>query len=342
MKRPLIVHLIDDTTAGGVMRVLDHLATAPLLANAAEHRIERVRRGQIRIRPIKADIIVSHLSISWRTLPAMIALRAAHAQTPLVHVEHSYTEGFVARNVRHKARFQTLLRTAFALFDRVVAVSEAQGMWLVRRGFVPAQRMTVIRSCVDLAPFRAVADRSGPVRVLGAIGRLDTQKGFDVLIAAFRRCRQPDLALEIWGEGPQEPALRALAAGDPRIRFMGFAADPVAPFAGVDAVLIPSRWEAYGLVAVEALSAGRVVVTSGADGLADHARGGAVSVGALTEGAWAKAISELGAADPKAAGAPAAYRVTDLLTAEFADAWAGLIADLLAPAAAPRGVPVAA
>jgi len=37
LKKPKVVHLIDDTTAGGVMRVLDHLTGSPDLAQDADH-----------------------------------------------------------------------------------------------------------------------------------------------------------------------------------------------------------------------------------------------------------------------------------------------------------------
>lgn len=288
--KPHVVHLIDDTTAGGVMRVLDYLTTSVDLAKDANHSVFRVRRGAVSLRSFKADMVVSHLSISWRALPALIALRAANPKTPLVHVEHSYTEAFVALNVRRRGRFQRLLKTAFALFNSVVAVSEAQGAWLQSSGFLPADKVVVIPSCVDLSAFKTLPAHTGPVKVLGAIGRLDAQKGFDVLINAFRQCSDAELRLHIYGVGEDEVRLRELANGDSRIIFKGFACDPVTAYAAVDAVIMPSRWEAYGLVAIEALCAGRILLCSDTDGLRDHIGGGAISVPDNTEEAWARQL----------------------------------------------------
>lgn len=289
--RPHVLHLIDDTTAGGVMRVLDHIQRCPLMAATARHSLLAVTRGKS-LPAVRADVIVSHLTISWRALPALIVFRARHATTPIVHVEHSYTGAFSALNVTSKARFQTLLRTAYALFDRVVAVSEAQAGWMTARGLVSAESLQVIRPVVDLAGFRALARPDRPLRTIGAIGRLDRQKGFDVLIPAFRALTARDLRLDIYGEGPERAALEALAAGDPRIVFRGLAA-PEQALAAVDVVAMPSRWEAFGLVALEARAAGRPLVMSGVDGLAGQATGETATVPSLSVADWTEALRRM-------------------------------------------------
>ena len=293
MTRLRVLHLVDDTTAGGVIRVLDHILTAPALAEQADHSLRCVKRGSLLSARLDADVIVSHLAISWRALPMLVALRLMHPRTPLIHVEHSYTDHFTRHNVTRKGRFATLLRTAYALFNHVVAVSHAQGAWLVGTGAVKPAALSVIQSCVDLSAFRALAAPAGPVRVIGAIGRLDDQKGFDILVRAFRRTTNPDIALHIYGEGAQESSLRALAEDDPRIRFKGFAPDPVAAMAAVDAVAMPSRWEAYGLVAIEALAAQRPLLVNGIDGLTDHIPNGAREVAVQDLRSWQEALENL-------------------------------------------------
>ncbi|MFG6543355.1 glycosyltransferase, partial [Sulfitobacter sp. M22298] len=240
MMRPRVLHLVDDTTAGGVMRVLDHITTAPELAKDADHHLRSISRSRWLPERIQADVIVSNLAISWRALPMLIALRLMHPKTKLIHVEHSYTEQFVEKNVPHKKRFSTLLRCAYALFDRVVAVSHGQANWLRQSGAVKSHALSVIQSCVDLSPFRNVAPPSAPLRVIGAIGRLDEQKGFDLLIRAFQQTPNPHIALHVYGEGAEEAKLRRMANGDPRIEFKGFAPDPVAAMAAVDIVAMPS------------------------------------------------------------------------------------------------------
>lgn len=329
MSRARVVHLVDDTTAGGVMRVLDHILTAPEMGEMAQHSLVRVERGRVSLKRIEADVIVSHLAVSWRALPMLAALRARHPLTPLVHVEHSYTEGFVAANVRRKGRFATLLRLAYRLFDRVVAVSRAQGEWLTRSGAVRAAALRVIPSCVDLSEFRAVAPATGPLRVIGAIGRLDRQKGFDRLIRAFRDLPDPAVRLHVHGEGPELARLRDLAGADSRIAFKGFSADPVAAMRSVDVVAMPSNWEAYGLVAIEALSAGRRLLVNPVDGLTDHVPYGAQLVETASEEGWRRALSHLVAGEGTDAGAP--ILSTEGLERAFAGQWKCLISSLSIP-----------
>ena len=321
-----IVHLVDDTTAGGVMRVLDHLMTAPALSCDATHSLEIVDRSAILSKRITADLIVSHLAVSWRVLPLLLSLRVRHPRARLIHVEHSYTEGFVSANVTHKHRFELLLRIAYRVFDRVVAVSLAQGEWLQRSGAVRHSDLTVIQSCVDLSAFRAIAPPATATRIFGAIGRLDKQKGFDTLIRAFQMTDRSDISLYIYGEGIEEASLRALAGDDARIHFKGFTDDPVAAIAAVDAVAMPSVWEAYGLVAIEALAAGRRLLVNPVDGLLDHVPYGAVAVRNGSVSGWKGAILTL--ADARFETDHVSIRQSLQVERSFATQWNTLMLNL--------------
>lgn len=283
-----VTHLVDDASFGGVNRMLEALQ---VLDSGTRHTIVRVNRGALKLPAISADIIVSHLSASWRNLPLMTALRGNHPDTPMIHVEHSYSERFAALNVTNRDRFDTLLRTVYALFDVVVAVSEAQGRWLARKGYVDPGALRVIPPCVDLEPFRtAGAAREPGRRIVGAIGRFHPQKGLDVLIAAFAALGRSDVTLHLYGAGPEAEALEAMAASLPNVEMKGFAADPSAAIAACDVIAIPSRWEPYGLVALEAMAAGRPVLCPRVDGLADHIANGAVEIGANTVENWKEAL----------------------------------------------------
>lgn len=317
---PKVLHLIDDTTAGGVMRVLDFLCSDRDLAQTADHEVKTVKRGKIIGNLGHADVIVSHLALSWRGLPSLVALRATYPRTPLVHVEHSYTEGFMTYNVPSIRRFKALLKLAFSFFDRIVCVSDGQANWMVSSRLVHTDKLSTIQSCVDLSAFRALPAPTGPARVFGAIGRLDDQKGFDTLIRAFRQCPDPDIQLQIIGEGAKEHALKALAGNDTRIVFRGFQSNPVTALADVDVVLMPSRWEAYGLVAVEALAAGRRLLCHNIDGLSDHARHG----GVMMETANIKELSALIAREANGYSKvmeASIVRTTRQLENRFRDCW---------------------
>lgn len=286
-----VLHLVDDLTPGGITRFLDHLETLPLLGRDWDQRRVVIQRGRWNAPSLNADIIISHLTISWRSLPMLLALRAKHPTTPILHVEHTYTAGFMALEVRHQHRFKTLLRAAFALFDHVVAVSNAQSAWLTKADLVREGCLSVINPSVELQPFLSLAPPSKAGLRLGVIGRLDAAKGTDIVIRAFRSSALEDATLSIFGGGAELNQLKSLAAGDHRIRFAGHT-DPVLAMQSCDVIAMPSRRESYGLVALEARAAGRAVLVSGVDGLADHVSRGAVLVG-LQESDWCRALARM-------------------------------------------------
>jgi glycosyltransferase involved in cell wall biosynthesis len=292
MTKKKILHLVDDTTAGGVTRMLDHLMMQSELSCSVEQKVLEVKRTAFSWGKLKADIIVSHVVPSWRSLPAFTALRAMHVDTQLVHVEHSYTRAFTTLNVPHKRRFYAMLRVVYSLFNKVVAVSHTQSDWMRERRLTTPEKLTVVPPTVDL---EQLAQNSTPPKsktTIGAIGRLERQKGFDILIQGFRSTRSPEARLLIFGEGSQLSYLEELAEGDPRIEFRGHAKDPAEAYQAVDIVAIPSRWEAYGLVLDEALAAGRTVIASKVDGLRDREGDARVSFCKLDSVSWRRAIDE--------------------------------------------------
>ncbi len=314
-----ILHLLDDATPGGVTRVLDHIRTCPLMGRTAQHKVQMVPKHGT-LPECEADMIVSHLSLNWRRVPSLIAFRARHPSLPISHVEHSYTEMFTALNVRSKLRFFAMLRTAYALFDSVIAVSEGQAKWMRRRQLVTERRLHVIPSAVALDGFRSLRAPNAQPKIIGAIGRLHQQKGFDILIEAFRQLEGQSLSLHIYGTGPDEARLRAAANGDPRIRFMGHVARSEDALEAVDIVAMPSRWEAFGLVALEARAAGRPVICSGVDGLSMSAGPSATVVQGFGVAAWQAAL--------QAATAKGQHTSQDRATScesDFAQAWHHLI-----------------
>ena len=320
-----IVHLIDDSAVAGVARNIDFLATSAEVAHVGSHKVVSIRRGQINAPKLNADIIVSHLSVCWANLPFFAALRAAYPRTPLVHVEHTHTERYVALNVKNSNRFETLFRSVMAVFDQVVAVSEGQAQWMRRKGYCPGGRLSVIEPCSDLAPFLSIFPRASRApRVVAAIGPVETRSGFDVLVEAFQDEALAHLELHIYGEGSQLKALKAMAKGRGNIVFKGAFTDQAAAVAASDVVAMPSRWNAGGVDAVEAMAASRPVVCAPSDGAAAHIDGGAIDVGQNTPDSWVEALSHLADRDLNAVRAGSrAYAQT--ARRQHIQAWVELI-----------------
>ncbi|MFB6225759.1 MAG: glycosyltransferase [Candidatus Paceibacteria bacterium] len=110
-----------------------------------------------------------------------------------------------------------------------------------------------------------------PLRFL-IMGRLDVQKGVDRALKAFAGLRDDQWNLDIIGEGSEFSNIKQqideynlwdkTSIWDPT-------KDVVAEYNSHDVVVVPSRWEGFGLVALEAMTAGKVVIASDVDGLSE-------------------------------------------------------------------------
>jgi len=109
-----------------------------------------------------------------------------------------------------------------------------------------------------------------PVR-LGALGRFDPVKGFDVFIEALGELLRVgrDFSAVLGGAGPAQQALqtraRALGLSD-RLSFPGWVEDVDAFLAEVDILCVPARSDAFGLTPLQAARAGTALVLSTASG----------------------------------------------------------------------------
>lgn len=94
------------------------------------------------------------------------------------------------------------------------------------------------------------------------VGELSERKGFDVVLDAVPDLLSDFSQLTVAGVGPMATRIEAMAARDPRIRYLGFVeGEPLASaLSAASVVLIPSRKDPWPLVAVEALTMGRPVV----------------------------------------------------------------------------------
>jgi glycogen(starch) synthase len=190
---------------------------------------------------------------------------------------------------------------------RITACSRAALVWTCRHLPGIAPRGVVVRNAV---PVPVLASRpADPKRLLFA-GRLVTQKGCDLAIEALARLApvHPGVSLVIAGEGPEQAALAALAARcgvAERVSFLGQVArdELIELMAGCAMLLVPSRDEPFGLVALEAAHAGRPVVAANVGGLpevvAQNETG--LLVPPESSGALAAAAASL-VADPGMAG----------------------------------------
>jgi glycosyltransferase involved in cell wall biosynthesis len=173
------------------------------------------------------------------------------------------------------------------------------------------------------------------------VSRLDAPKRVGLIVEAMRKVKT-DLPLIVGGTGPEEARIRSLAAGDPRIRLVGFQGDAEVAELYRNALAVPFApfEEDYGLIAVEAMQCARAVITTKDSGgpceLVDDGVNGFVCE--PTAAALAAAMQRL-ADDPalaEAMGAKALERAARVTWSAVADT---LLAEPRRAALAPRHGP---
>ena len=105
------------------------------------------------------------------------------------------------------------------------------------------------------------------------VARLNLAKGHRTLLEAMSLLG-PAYRLLLIGDGPLEPELRALSAHlglSSRVHFSGWQSNPYPSMAAADLLVLPSEWEGFGLVVVEAAALGTPSVVSEVGGLAEVA-----------------------------------------------------------------------
>jgi len=110
--------------------------------------------------------------------------------------------------------------------------------------------------------------------VIGMVGQIIPRKGIDIFLRAAKKMIRiiPDIRLLIVGNADSEYGrqLKQLAyklGVSENVVWVGFQSNPQQIMAGLDALAVPSRSEAFGLVAAEAMAVGTPVVASRVDGL---------------------------------------------------------------------------
>lgn len=241
------------------------------------------------------DAIHSHY---WLSGEAALLLRRSWG-TPIVHMFH--TLGAMKNSVaRSKDETETGRRIAIEQrlmqeVDAVVAATPLDRAQMVWNYGADADRIHVVPCGVDLRRFQPQAQAVARAQLglnpdellLLCVGRMEPLKGMDALIRAVALLAERQTSwssrlrvLLIGGDGETRPqhwnaeqrrlnALRHELGIADRVSFLGAQPQDLLPayFAASNIVAVPSHYESFGLVALEALASGAVVLASNAGGL---------------------------------------------------------------------------
>jgi glycosyltransferase involved in cell wall biosynthesis len=222
--------------------------------------------------------------LDWRVLPLLLAICRRERVT--IWHGHDYksnalgllvrrfwpmrlvttVHGWV-RNTRRTPLYYWLDRLSLRRYEKVVCVSEDLRERCLECG-VPPERCSLIENAIDTAQFaRRWATAQAKERLgvpagrllIGAVGRLSAEKGFDLLIrTAGRLLKQGlDVELHIIGDGDEKASLQALVSSlglGERVRLLGFRSDTIELYQAMDLFALSSLREGLPNVLLEAMA----------------------------------------------------------------------------------------
>ena len=186
-------------------------------------------------------------------------------------------------------RIEAERRIAIAA-DRVVCASEWERDLIVHQYGVPEKRVSLVPCGVDTDIFRPIRRREARTRlglpvdsqIVLFVGRIEPLKGIDIFLRAAA-CLKARPRLVIVGGDSKDVSrleeLRTLADSlgiSERVSFVKAVPHEQMPlfYGAADACVIPSYYESFGLVALEAMACGVPVIASNVGGLRDTVRDG--------------------------------------------------------------------
>jgi glycosyltransferase involved in cell wall biosynthesis len=258
-------------TRRAVMRreIPDDVTFIDLGARRVRHALPRIVSMIRRTRP---DIMLSTLGHLNVALAMVRFLLPAKLRT--VARESTVVSSSLAHQ-KYRTFWKALYRRFYRRHDEVICQSQFMRDDLVRHFGFPAARARVINNPVDVDRVRSLASEaisfsspSGAVNLVAA-GRLDVEKGFDLLIEALALLDQPLVHVTLLGEGPLEGDLKRRAEQSgvrARVHFAGFQQNPFPWFAKADAFVLSSHYEGFPNVVLESLACGTPVIATPAPG----------------------------------------------------------------------------
>jgi glycosyltransferase involved in cell wall biosynthesis len=200
------------------------------------------------------------------------------AGVPTIMHEHGVDPKFPASQRMADRMLSPFTHTA-------VAVSRSVAAFLAANRSVPASKIRIVYNGAPIGDFQPPDPRKvGDAReefgipegtpVIGAIGRLDTQKGITYLLQASRAVLEemPDARFLIVGDGPKKEELEqeaeTLGLGH-SITFAGHRSDVPVVQSLLDIQAFPSLWEGAPLTIFEAMAMGMPIVSTDVDGLGE-------------------------------------------------------------------------
>ena len=293
--RPFVFHGgVERATVGLIGALVDHGYDVHLLSPPGQAPMRGVTLHTLSLPPLPSAARVLALALSARRAVAQASwdIVQSHERTlrqDVYRAGEGCHRAYLASEAHPRARglyhriVLGLERRVFARTPRIVAIAEAGRREIQTLYGVAPERIAVVYNGVDLrrfhpdnrvryrAPVRAAAGIPADAYTLLFVGSGFARKGLATAIEAFAAFGDRASRLLVLGKGDvcEYQALAARLGVAERVVWLGARADPERWYAGADMVVLPSRYEPFGNVHLEALASGVPVIASARAGGAE-------------------------------------------------------------------------
>lgn len=234
----------------------NYIPKNPLMFKVFNKRMEKLYKEIVK-KEGAIDIIHAQSSL-WGGISA--AYIAEKYNIPLVITEHSSVE----RGPYVKKSYIPFICDSYKKAQKVITVGN--GLKNEIESLSGRHDIEVIGNLVDLSKFTIKKRIKNEKFIFFSLAFLEGEKGFDTLIKSFaKKFKDKEAVLYIGGDGSQRSWLEALTVENgvkDQIIFLGaLSRDDVAKWMNkCDCFVLPSRYETFGVVYIEALASGRPVI----------------------------------------------------------------------------------
>ena len=147
----------------------------------------------------------------------------------------------------------------------IVAISDSVKEFLISYFNAPEKKIVKINNGIDFNAFQQCFNNNQEM-VFGSVARIEPIKGHEYILEAAKTLKEQGLTPQIliYGEGSISDGIikKAKDLGLDNIQFLGEELDQIKTFKSIDVLLAPSLSEGFGLTVLEALAAGKIVISS--------------------------------------------------------------------------------
>jgi glycosyltransferase involved in cell wall biosynthesis len=208
------------------------------------------------------DVTYFMNAFAFQDISTWLAMRLAR-KPPVISAQHAT---MFQDSRLHNAYMLSVARNMLRVFDAYHVLNREDYETYTRWGLHPAY---LIPNGVDTKRFTPAPSKDSSQFMVLFAGRLDYQKGVDIIIDAIRHLEhEKEIVYNICGNGPLREEVERFAGSRPNVHFLGYVPDDelVQLYKNASLFLMPSRRETFGLVAMEAMASGTPVVVTDTPG----------------------------------------------------------------------------